>query len=66
MTKTNFPRKAEQIIEKKGGFQNWPFLAFFKFQTQIFLSLLFFSHRIVFFELQTYFCSIKKILTRVP
>ena len=52
MTKKHCLRKAKQIKEIKRRFSK---LAFFKFQIQIFLSLLFFFSKKFIFELQTYF-----------
>ena len=54
-------RKFNQIKGKKEVFQNWPFLDFFKFQTQIFLSFLVFHQKKCSFGLKTYFCFPQKI-----
>jgi len=77
LTKNNFFKKQKKITKNnclrksktknKDIFKIALFIAFFKFQTQIFLSFLVFSPKFVFFdELQTYFCSLKKNLTPVP
>ena len=64
MTKKLPSKSPKQIEGKKRKFKiakNWPFLGFFKFQTQIFLSFLVFHQKKCSFGLKTYFCFPQKI-----